>query len=582
MRTTTKLRPPLAPVDVRPDPKVVDLFEQAAWASLAADRRAWGVAAHPAPIPLRFVAAPVDFTDTGPQPPDLRGRYGDIADAYGLVASGRLAILGERGSGKTQLARHLGTQLLTADNPAVCVLMSLTGCDAVHDFPAFLEWLARRLPGGSAHEVAAMLGRGQLVPVLDDFDRLSQRERARLLLTLGQFPDSARFVLVAGWDEYSEAVEDTDTVPAGCAAVRIQPVDTDDLDGWIQRGSRRAETKRQAWAAVLDDLRADPSAPAHKVLADPLLAGAARVLFTDGRGDPAELLAPDTDAEALDQRLLNHLLGVFVPRRLLEPDAMEERRLGRLVRRMARATRETGGAVRDMRVLYGGARHSWRSALVHTSLMTVLGIVLASLQMAEHTTEYSGYSSTSTGDSGGASMISALFLAPFFYLSLRHHRDSRAPSEGDVFKYVAHALVYVPAAVVVLVVGPALGLLAQIGLVPAVLLTLLVSRMAARPPYRFPLLDAVGGLSCCCLVLAIGGLTAALLTLHTFLLTTLSGTWLLSGSALTPYSLRRTLDLALHRGILAYTPAGFVFTQPALERWYADTPPPQSHEGSTG
>ncbi|MER6431939.1 helix-turn-helix domain-containing protein, partial [Streptomyces sp900105245] len=357
--------PPLAPVDVRPDPKVVDLFEQAAWASLAADRRAWGVAAHPAPIPLRFVAAPVDFTDAGPQPPDLRGRYGDIADAYGLVASGRLAILGERGSGKTQLARHLGTQLLTADNPAVCVLISLTGCDAVHDFPAFLEWLARRLPGGSAHEVAAMLGRGQLVPVLDDFDRLSQRERARLLLTLGQFPDSARFVLVAGWDEYSEAVEDTDTVPAGCAAVRIQPVDTDDLDGWIQRGSRRAETKRQAWAAVLDQLRADPSAPAHKILADPLLAGAARVLFTDGRGDPVELLAPDTDAEALEQRLLNHLLGVFAPRRLLEPDAMEERRLGRLVRRMARATRETGGAVRDMRVLYGGVRHSWRSALAH-------------------------------------------------------------------------------------------------------------------------------------------------------------------------------------------------------------------------
>ncbi|MFJ2154469.1 helix-turn-helix domain-containing protein [Streptomyces microflavus] len=572
---------PVAPAEPRPGSKAADLFEQAAWASLEPDRRAWGIAAHPAPLPLRFTPAPVDFTDAGPNPPDLSGRYADIADAYALVPSGRLVILGERGSGKTQLARHLGTQLLTADDPALCVLISLTGCDALHELPAFLDWLAGRLPGDSPHEIAAVLGRGRLVPLLDDFDRLGRRERARLLLTLDQLPDSARFVLVGGWSEYATAVEDTDTVPAGCAAVRIQPVGVDDLDSWIQRGSRRAEAKRKDWDDVLDALRADPRAPARKVLADPLLAGAARVLFTDGRGDPAELVAPDADAKSLEKRLLNHLLGTFAPRRLLHPEAVEERRLERLLRLMGRAVRERGGPVRDLRVLYAGVRHTRLWAAVHVLVLAVFSFVL----QAERSSRDDVYADSATTDLTVVS-TTVMLLCPYLYFYLRHSRRDETGERLDPVRSMVQAVLF-PAPAVITGVMVSLGNGLSMGLLLAFLLLLItaLSAVGSRPPYRLPGLDGLFGPIL--FPLPVMGLTGGfLVAAQLLLLSTLSGSWLLSSlgfhrhDSVSPLQLPRTLHFAVHRGVLVPTPDGFVFTHHAVARWYADAKSPDVRERS--
>ncbi|MER5888926.1 helix-turn-helix domain-containing protein [Streptomyces sp. NPDC001941] len=578
---------PVVPAEPHFGSKAADLFEQAAWASLEPDRRTWGIAAHPAPLPLRFTPAPVDFTDAGPNPPDLTGRYAEIADVYALVPSGRLVVLGERGSGKTQLARHLGTQLLTADDPVLCVLISLTGCDALHELPAFLDWLAGRLPGDSPHEIAAMLGRGRLVPVLDDFDRLGRRERARLLLTLDQLPDSARFVLVGGWSEYATAVEDTDTVPAGCAAVRIQPVGVDDLDGWIQRGSRRAEAKRKDWDDVLDALRGDPRAPARKVLADPLLAGAARVLFTDGRGDPAELVAPDADAELLEKRLLDHLLGTFAPRRLLHPEAVEERRLERLLRLMGHAVRERGGPVRDLRVLYVGVRHTRRWAAIHTFVLAVLCFAVpAEVSAGADRYTSSGATDVTFGVTG------LLFLCPYLYAYLRHDRDDRLDPNADAVRLAVRMLV-LPAPTVV----AGFVLTATAGLAPGLVLTVLfvlcqvLSTRLSRPPYRPSGLDGLLSVATLLLMLVaallIGSPVGFLIVVHLLALSTLSGSWALSRmvfrhrhDAIAPHHLHRTLHLAVHRGVLTHTPQGFVFTHHAVARWYADAKPPDVRERS--
>lgn len=71
---------PAGPAGPRPSS-----LERDAWRTLAPDRRPWGVAAHPAAIPLRFTTVGPDFTDTGSDAADLTGRYDQIGEIFALT-----------------------------------------------------------------------------------------------------------------------------------------------------------------------------------------------------------------------------------------------------------------------------------------------------------------------------------------------------------------------------------------------------------------------------------------------------------------------------------------------------------------
>ncbi|MER7735415.1 helix-turn-helix domain-containing protein [Streptomyces erythrochromogenes] len=303
---------------VKPDaPVMPSALERDAWRSLAPDARAWSAAAHPSALKIRYETVGSDLVDSV-DGASLTGHYGIIGEIFRLAHARCMLILGPAGSGKTQLARHLGTELLSArdgrDSKAVPVLLSLRGWRGSFGLDDLLGFLAGSLTDASPSEVRALLGRGELLPMFDDFDTLAPGDRLPALQALNLLAQQTSFVLISNDDVYTSTVVDSDMVITGSAGIKLCPLTGMDLDGWIQRGMR-SESKCLAWQSVLDHVSAHPHAPAAAVLADPMLAGAARLLYTDGRADPSELIAPDATQAALEHRLVAYLVNTHIPRR---------------------------------------------------------------------------------------------------------------------------------------------------------------------------------------------------------------------------------------------------------------------------
>ncbi|MEU6862286.1 helix-turn-helix domain-containing protein [Streptomyces sp. NPDC046876] len=568
-------------------------LERDAWRTLAADRRPWGVVAHPAAIPVRFTTVGPDFTDTdtdtGTGSADLTGRYDQIAEVFALTGRRRLLILGERGSGKTQLARHLGTRLLTQDGAgavaggAVPVLVSLRGWNPERGPDSLFAWLADALTGCSPEDVRTLLGRHRLLPLLDDFDSLTLRQRARALSIFNQLPEQAPFVLVSGWAEFTRAVEHTDTVIAGSSGVRLRPVGVGDLDGWIQRSSR-SRSKEQDWAPVLAALAARPELPAAGVLADPTLAGAARLLYTDGRADPAELVAEDASAEALASRLVQHLFAVFPPYavRGRGGGGRRERHRHLALHLLARREQEEGGPVGDLRVLYRGRRTARRRAAVQAALLGLLAWLL--IDIAGSIDTAGGYGSGSSLTEFGFFM--GLLLGAGWYVYLRHRLDEprgRTDPFGRVGLWAVRAVPPAVAALLVLAVEPDVGQPLGFCMVGAALVGAVgLAERAVRErgadgiPGELALLLAL-------LLLVGAGPRASFVALVAlvplWLGVAVTGYWLRALFAsrfalwrLYPPAIAELLGDATGPEVLRAGPHGWSFNHPAVARWYRDTP----------
>lgn len=137
----------------------------------------------------------------------------------------------------------------------------------------------------------------------------------------------------------------------------------------FQRSSR-SRTKEQDWAPVLAALADRPDLPAATVLADPTLAGAVRLLYTDGRAVPAELVAEGATVEGLETRLVQHLFGSFPPYRQhggMGGHRFQEQHRLQALHLLARREQEEQGPVGDLRVLYRGRRPSRRRAGVQAA-----------------------------------------------------------------------------------------------------------------------------------------------------------------------------------------------------------------------
>ncbi|MFF6881211.1 helix-turn-helix domain-containing protein [Streptomyces sp. NPDC012474] len=607
-------------------------LEQAAWRSLTPQAHVRGLVAHPAPAPVRFTAVPADFMDQEEATRDLHGQYADIAEIFALVPAGRLLILGEPSSGKTQLARHLGEQLLASSKglptAALPVCLSLASWrpeqhSLQHWMAAELNALAVEVHGKERKKapfhgelVNVLLGKRQLLPVLDDFDQLSPAQRGRALDGLNRLPASAQFVIVSGYSEFASAVEQTDTVITASAGIRLLPLSLDDLDGWLQRSSRsesRARSKAEDWAAVITALRAHPDAPATRVLASPLLAGAARMLYTDGRADPRELISDDVSAEGLEHRLAGFLVEQArggqptsppnFPRHEPDPPALGSA-LHLVLERVALHELTRGKGVRALSGLYRPRPRGLLSAALQSAVLAVC----AYLYLAGLTPEpaYTAYSYESTPAVSGTTIIGSLATGLLSYIYLRKESVQGAvPADlqglGMLVRVVALAVI---PGIVCLGLNLTAVTESSYDDVDAQFLALPLTFLVAMSPLlalgrsMTPRRAAADGVLVALTMLtalpvAVSSSPLTLIALRYLLLTTTTGQWWSAAVAhpallrdLSPLRLLTALTRAAEVGLLENTSHSYTLSHAAIARFYSHAsrqprpePPPLAGAG---
>jgi hypothetical protein len=157
---------------------------------------------------------------------------------------------------------------------------------------SLLEWIARHLPyfrlePFTAERLSVLLGAGELLPILDDFDAVDPRYLPRVLEEIDSRMSGV--VLVSETDPFRILVESTNTPLARSSGIVLCPLQPDDLTAWLPQTNRSADTAlvRSKWEPVLASTDAQTL---WDVLVAPSMACAARQAFSDGRADPADLL----------------------------------------------------------------------------------------------------------------------------------------------------------------------------------------------------------------------------------------------------------------------------------------------------
>ena len=285
----------------------------------------------PAPIPVRWDNAPdrliapwstIRRNRDNTSPLDLSGSIEQIAEIFARVPSGRLVVLGGRGSGKTVIARRFILSMLpTADEGPnrrpLPVLFPMASWDPGKKFR---DWLAeelidldpaldRLMPSGKmlANELIA---RRRILPVLDGLDEMASSVRAEALRALSEslWPDD-QVLVTSRLTEYSAAVRQVGPL-AEAAAVVIEDLQVEDLNEYF--GTAPAAGQGDSWSSVLAGLAAaeSGSSPAalREVLKTPLMAFMARTVYQVPRANPKDLLTIG-DANAIRAQLFRR----FVP-----------------------------------------------------------------------------------------------------------------------------------------------------------------------------------------------------------------------------------------------------------------------------
>ena len=259
----------------------------------------------------------------------LSGMIDGVASLFASVPSGRLVVLGEGGAGKSVLVRALALALLerrrpddlipvvfriSAWEPTRTSLRDWMTAQLVESYPALKAKAARRGP-----TMASRLVRGPyILPILDGLDELAPSIRSAALPALNRSLNrDDPLVLTSRPAEYIEAAQGGDVL-TGAAVIELQSLTVADLAAYLPRTTRpylrRAlETK---WDQVLAHLHvptpAGNSAALQEVLATPLMASMARLIYSDTEADPAELLdiVRFPDAAVLSDHFLDRFVEV--------------------------------------------------------------------------------------------------------------------------------------------------------------------------------------------------------------------------------------------------------------------------------
>lgn len=322
----------------------------AQWEAEAAIRRL----NDPYPLPVSWNAADFSLTDDWnslvrlarqgagwpPPPPweawaagpgDLAGEGDQLADVLSRVPTGRLAVLGEPGAGKTMLMVRLVLDLLRrrdSGRPVPFLVSAATWDPAEQSMREWLETqllidhpaLARPVPANPAGstQAAALLTAGLILPILDGLDEIPERVRGPAISRINAaLRPGEQLVATCRSKEYRDAVRPQDGLEVtfrSAAAVQLRPLDADAVADYLCDDAA-GPAARGRWAPVLATL--GTGAPAAEALTTPLMVGLARIIYNPGPGgapealrDPSELCSPALRDRVAVESLL---FDAFVP-----------------------------------------------------------------------------------------------------------------------------------------------------------------------------------------------------------------------------------------------------------------------------
>ncbi|MET9560806.1 NACHT domain-containing protein [Streptomyces tauricus] len=287
----------------------------------------------PEPLAVHWSSAEAWLADPGEPDPsgaaadrrELDDRLENITAVLDRVASRRLVVLGEPGSGKTVLAVRFTLDVLASRDAGAPVPVVVSMSDWRAQSESLDTWLARYIadhyPGASwARE---LLDAGRVIPVLDGLDEMAPPLRTAAVRRLNADLDDGRpLLMTCRTAVYADVVRSSD-VFTSAAVVELQPLGFETAAAHLLRTARPVRgpggSRTTGWHPVIERLRADPDArpcaALRAVLRTPLMVTLARTAYDDTDADPAELLDDGRwdDRAQREAQLEAHLLDAFVP-----------------------------------------------------------------------------------------------------------------------------------------------------------------------------------------------------------------------------------------------------------------------------
>ncbi|WP_097272611.1 NACHT domain-containing protein [Streptomyces sp. TLI_55] len=262
------------------------------------------------------------------------GELNELFDVYAGIRTGRMAVLGELGSGKSAAAVLLAVKALAhreglgeaADRAQVPVPILLTPYGWNPGRQTVDEWLAERLVSDfktfrghrfDPRTPTRLINEGRIALFLDGFDEIDRGKRVAALEALHGLSRRVRVVIFSRSEEFTQALH---TQPlSGAAVLELQPVAAetaaDCFADWQTAGLPPRLRERLA-----EHLWAQPHGVLGQALSTPLMLTLLRDAF---RGMDAQeatavvdrLLSPSefTTVEEIDDYLLDRVLPAAYP-----------------------------------------------------------------------------------------------------------------------------------------------------------------------------------------------------------------------------------------------------------------------------
>ena len=274
---------------------------------------------HPWPLPLRWAITvrPVhDDVRPSPSHAGMSGNYEEIIGSYRRIPSGRLAVLGDAGQGKTVLVVGLTLALLSDRKPGdpVPVLLSAQSWNPPRE--SFNRWLAIQLMEKNrllySREARSLISGGRIIPILDALDEIARPEFALYALNLVIAKWNQPLIVTCRTAEYERAVRAEEAErPAllGTSVIEILPLRADDVAAYLRASDANGNARQ--WDRLSAHLHANPGGALVRTLSSPRMVWLARATYATTDRDPSELI--DMEQSGGRTAVEDHLLQGLVP-----------------------------------------------------------------------------------------------------------------------------------------------------------------------------------------------------------------------------------------------------------------------------